>query len=208
MGYTHYWEKTNGEITNEQWNAFKEFVSNLICKTEEGSIENSAGGTNGGVVICNGDGTGEPTLSDEIICFNGQDEDSHESFYIQRSGGSGFNFCKTARKPYDPVVVACLIEAEKLGIVDSWSSDGNESDLQSGINLHKSMSESGNDTMNETELNQIIFNALETEYAASKREEYRAKVKLAMQEIRNRMNGDPKGTCRECGSFDIARKIN
>lgn len=48
------------------------------------------------------------------IHINGSGDEAHEDFtlrehYSQNLESDAFNFCKTARKPYDDVVVACLI---------------------------------------------------------------------------------------------------
>lgn len=37
-----------------------------------------------------------------------------------------WDFCKTARKPYDEVVVAALIYGERVGVIESWNSDGKD----------------------------------------------------------------------------------
>jgi hypothetical protein len=62
--------------------------------------------------IKGGDGTGRPEIGNDRIVFNGdgtKDED-HETMCLERQGG-GFNFCKTARKPYDRYVKAVLVVA-------------------------------------------------------------------------------------------------
>lgn len=59
--------------------------------------------------------------------------------------------------------------------------------------------------MNKDQMNQIIFNALETEHSRSKSEEYKDKVKNAMQAFRKSTEEDPHGVCRECGSMDISK---
>ncbi len=43
-----------------------------------------------------------------LIKFNGINDDGHETFYFD-SSEVGFNFCKTARKPYDIVVCKVLL---------------------------------------------------------------------------------------------------
>lgn len=59
-------------------------------------------------------------FSPSVIWFNGIGDDGHETFVIEQSltlgehdhkdeQGRYFSFCKTARKPYDTAVVACLI---------------------------------------------------------------------------------------------------
>ena len=50
-------------------------------------------------------------LKNEIV-FNGnpKNEQDHETFYINKQNVyDGFNFCKTARKPYDLAVLAFII---------------------------------------------------------------------------------------------------
>jgi len=49
-----------------------------------------------------------PVCTEELIRFNGIDEDGHETFYFS-AGKEDFAFCKTARKPYDVVVCECLL---------------------------------------------------------------------------------------------------
>jgi hypothetical protein len=79
--------------------------------------------------------------------FNGTGELSHEDFSAREhfkqnlesrpySVQDGFNFCKTARKPYDKVVVACLIVLKHyLGAQIEVSSDGESSDWVAGLQL-------------------------------------------------------------------------
>ena len=64
-----------------------------------------------------------PQVDGEVVRFNGRDEDGHETFMIERTGTS-WEFCKTARKPYDVYVVACLILLHHYNPEFVWSSDG------------------------------------------------------------------------------------
>lgn len=115
MGYTHYWQKTK-ETKPETWTKFTEFVKKAIKLATKDYIK-----------ICDAMGEGNfPIVDESEVSFNGFEEDSHESFYIRIEQTNGFNFCKTARRPYDAVVVACLIKAEELGVIDKWSSDGKD----------------------------------------------------------------------------------
>ena len=50
--------------------------------------------------------------SEKCILFNGIGDDGHETFYFRLSGD--WNFCKTARKPYDEVVWEVLKAVKKL----------------------------------------------------------------------------------------------
>jgi hypothetical protein len=84
-------------------------------------------------------------ITDELINYNGQGEDSHETCYIQRvtkieewasNRELAFSFCKTARKPYDKYVVATYIMAQVLfGNDVSFSSDGEFEECAEGKEL-------------------------------------------------------------------------
>jgi hypothetical protein len=134
MGYTHYWYR----VKNLPIHAFDQFTGackNIIAQS--------------GVKICNLEGIGEPEITTFLVAFNGNAsvEMDHESFVIERNyivdeyshkneDGLYFAFCKTARKPYDVVVIACLIAAklyfgEKIQI----KSDGSFTEWQDGIKL-------------------------------------------------------------------------
>ena len=73
------------------------------------------------------------------IRFNGVGEDGHETFYLSPDE-SGWGFCKTARKPYDIVVVAILsMLDEYLGDKFEWRSDGDNEDHLTGKRLYQSV---------------------------------------------------------------------
>ena len=128
MGYTHYWTP-NKDLTKDQRKAMVDFTRKAIKQS--------------GVTIKGWDGTGRPTLSQKRISFNGDANigDDHETFSMLVK--SNWSFCKTAHKPYDTVVVACLIKAEQLGIIKEWSSDGclGDGDFNEGIELHSRVEE-------------------------------------------------------------------
>jgi len=122
MGYTHYWKVKNGSEES-----FKEFSD--TCKKLHDALPkttDSAGGSysNERLKIGNGLGEGKPEFTDEIVRFNGDAKHglNHETFSIAKNDDE-WNFCKTARKPYDLLVVACLLAAvDFLGY--KFSSDG------------------------------------------------------------------------------------
>lgn len=59
---------------------------------------------------------------------------SHENVYITKELSESFSFCKTARKPYDLIVVATIVAAHLVNPDGfSLSTDGDEEDLQPGI---------------------------------------------------------------------------
>lgn len=110
MGYTRYWIRTNEPITEE----FIEEVNKILrdCARK-------------GIAIRNYDGNGKPTVSLERIAFNGNGKEGldHESFVIDNNE-SDFEFCKTARKPYDYAVRRVLHVAKKYNLVKDVGSDG------------------------------------------------------------------------------------
>lgn len=75
-----------------------------------------------------GDPNTVPLIRNLSIRFNGVGPDSHEEFWFGQGctdPDSGFWFCKTAEKPYDVVVAACLLAAKHhLGRRVEISSDG------------------------------------------------------------------------------------
>ena len=108
MGYTHNWE---GTITNTEWMVVKPIAQKII-ELSDVPIE------------VRGD------VSDDVLSLNGEGADSHECFVIM--AGNQHDFCKTARKPYDEVVVAILIAADKYAEYFVWWSDGVEADHADG----------------------------------------------------------------------------
>lgn len=69
---------------------------------------------------------------------NGTKEYSHETFSFPENYSKFDDFCKTARKPYDTVVVACLITLKYyLGDLLQVESDGNSKDWEEGLLLAK-----------------------------------------------------------------------
>lgn len=149
MGYTHYWTQLR-DLSKEEWTTICADIGEILKYAQH----------DGGVAL--GDGAGDPGTSPEItntkIWFNGIGDDSHETMAIDRKrvledwqskDQLGWAFCKTARKPYDPVVVACLCYLSTITRRDdpktgepiigteafSVSSDGNGNEFVSGLDL-------------------------------------------------------------------------
>lgn len=142
MGFTHYWYRKQ-ELDADLFADYAQDVNRLLSNTSipltyMEAVQDEWREVNGFLAT-----------PDEIN-FNGRGKDSHETFYFPRilsnTGfthrnieiqGLAFGFTKTARKPYDVLVVACLI----LGILhfgkDSIkvSSDGHIQDWQKGLDL-------------------------------------------------------------------------
>lgn len=145
MGYTHYWTQTR-DFAPEEFGDIAASVRKIIqTATGREGVHNYDDTAPVPLVICGGDGNGDPILSKEKISFNGQGPRlDHETFYLEpkrelpyegaRPDQIGWAFCKTARKPYDIVVTACLtfLQADYGFEV---SSDGDVDDWDAGVKL-------------------------------------------------------------------------
>ncbi len=115
MGYTRYWKRTNFKIPSA-------FLDEVVDIFEECRLK--------GIILRNGLGEDTPEISKDGVIFNGDAKNpytdlSHETFCITNNPNEeGFNFCKTARKPYDYAVRKVLALAVKYKLVKDVSSDG------------------------------------------------------------------------------------
>ena len=119
MGYTHYWKlRKKSENFNNFSNACKKLYENL----------NSYKNLPSPIVIKNSLGEGKPVFDKTIVAFNGDGDKGldHESFVVMNDE-TDFEFCKTARKPYDILAGACLLAGRDL-INLEISSDGDIND--------------------------------------------------------------------------------
>lgn len=119
MGYTHYWKfKMNPKDCNDGSKKFAKAVKLLkkcLAKVPA-EIEVETDDTTNTVkvpfVLKGGNGEGEPKFTDEIVCFNGDAQKGydHETCYLALNNDDyEFDFCKTARKPYDVAVCLTLL---------------------------------------------------------------------------------------------------
>ena len=102
MGYTHY-IRNNGATKEDALN-WIEHTNNLIIQY------NKTADASDMIVSC---GEESLKLSGNIVRVNGYREKGHETLYIPAEPRD-FQFCKTARKPYDRVVCASYIIAQYL----------------------------------------------------------------------------------------------
>ena len=128
MGYTHYWTRKKLVIDNSTWAAIERDVRELfkLLPAEAPTL----------TLVREYDEPGtEPLVNGALICFNGEGELGHETFYFPRTDTSDFGFCKTARKPYDLAVQAVLriIAHHEPSVV--LSSDGEEGAFVEGERL-------------------------------------------------------------------------
>jgi hypothetical protein len=135
MGYTHYFTQKR-RFTNAEWQAVKTDVARIIESAESLQVRF--------------DGVQLPNVAKveagEVISFNGVGDDAHEDFWLaqerparqswQDAGTHGFQFCKTARKPYDIAVAAVVLYLGSVypGTIKT-ASDGTLQDLQPGLDL-------------------------------------------------------------------------
>lgn len=118
MGYTHYWyQKKN--FTDKQWSKIREGVldvivkhcdkNNIVLAYEYDSPAEAQPTLFGGSKF----GPRVPEVNADHIRFNGWKDEGHETFILNRekpgSGSEHFDFCKTARKPYDIAVCLTLL---------------------------------------------------------------------------------------------------
>lgn len=131
MGYTHYWTFNKGKrgTTAETEAAYQQAM--LDCAKVVRYYYEREGGISGYTAH-----TKPGTYGG--LNFNGKGEDGHEPFIMREhyNQNDRSSFCKTARKPYDILVTACLaVLAYRLGDAVSIYSDGDVDDWQDGVNL-------------------------------------------------------------------------
>lgn len=114
MGYTHYWEGFT-TLPKEAVTAIQKLVADHSHLVQYECDIKSA-----------------PAVVGAEVRFNGIGSDGHETFCLS---GAAWNFCKTARKPYDKVVVAVLFIVESACQGFTWSSDGDAGDHAEGLAL-------------------------------------------------------------------------
>lgn len=124
MGYSHRWT-IKEEITPAKFSEWVDCVKAIVEIA-----------TDAGIPLGNGLGEDAPEIAENLVAFNGVGHDGHETFGITL-GDSGFDFCKTAGKPYDAAVTASLISAKIVfGSAIEIASDGNWDDWQTGRVLY------------------------------------------------------------------------
>lgn len=126
MGYTHYF-KQNKPVSDEQWNAFEKDAKVVIDH-----VQNKLG-----IVLISNDSNGV-IINNERINLNGDESRDldHETFFLEKDYKE-FNFCKTARKPYDLAVCSLLLLAhEHMNGHHDIGSDGNFDEWQDAMELN------------------------------------------------------------------------
>ena len=121
MGYTHYFTQKK-ECTPVRWRRIQEDFMRCVkvCDVP---------------IFLDFDESRSPEISSEQIWFNGYRDDGHETMVLTRDGQDS-SFCKTAGKPYDVLVTALLLIANRFAR-EAWdiSSDGDPEDWIEGQKL-------------------------------------------------------------------------
>lgn len=117
MGYTHYYQQ--GSIpTPALFQSFTGHTLELVQMAWDIELDVS--------------------IDPDFLSINGVGEESYEDFVIRRKDLT-WDFCKTARRPYDTVVTAVLILARYTFPDFHLSSDGTWEEWQDGRDLFTSV---------------------------------------------------------------------
>jgi hypothetical protein len=152
MGYTHYYTFNRAALTPA------ELATGFALAATE--IERLKQYLPRSIKIKGGLGTGNAVLNVKSIWFNGDakfDLD-HETFHVERDADPlypdrNWEFCKTARKPYDVLVCCALISLKRhLPGAFSFTSDGDRSDWASAIAFYNANTGGHHGTNNTTHL--------------------------------------------------------
>lgn len=130
MGYTHYWRDVKFDNLNNVNKKFKLF-KRLIKKNYKHIYTAGNKYSTKQLIIQREYDIDLPIeLTEDYCVFNGEGEQGHETFYIIKRD-TNFNFCKTARKPYDFFVTAYLmLLADDDSFSGKVSTDGNIDDWE------------------------------------------------------------------------------
>ena len=135
MGYTHYFTFKKTKTVAEAWALEKKYQRAIrACQKLIYNYAQNNGGLSGYNAHSKPGAYGG-------ISVNGSRENGHEDFVLAKTLAENYQsdfwgFCKTAQKPYDIVVVACLIILKHyLGEYIDVNSDGDAPDWVPGLML-------------------------------------------------------------------------
>lgn len=140
MGYTHYWSFDFSCIPRGQTALYERWYRQAILQCQQFAYDYNRCLPKGHADRLSGFSTHVEPGTYQGLNINGRRENQHELFCMREhlKHNEQHNFCKTARKPYDRVVVACLrILQAFLGPAISVSSDGTKDDWRDGLKLSR-----------------------------------------------------------------------
>lgn len=136
MGYTHYFSRVAGNKKNAAKLEKQYKLAIEQCQKIVKFYSDTYGGLSGYTAH---------TLPGKYggLNVNGSGDNGHEDFVMREHWSeNGGEFCKTARKPYDVVVVACLIVLKHyMGDDFKVGSDGFAQDWLAGLGLAQHITE-------------------------------------------------------------------
>lgn len=142
MGYTHYWRRPK-EFDATRFLKFVEDVRRLYAALPKRS-EAHEGYAESPLRVAGWGGRGKPEFRAGRVAFNGRGSLSHESFRMDRvmkdckpQDGRCFDFCKTARKPYDLLVCAALIALKRHFPEVEVTSDGGPQEWAKAVKFYE-----------------------------------------------------------------------
>jgi len=112
MGYTHYWKQSR-DFTSSEWQQVQLGVRKIVdlCTNQGINLQYEY------------DDSKKPAINKKHVRFNGLGDAGHETFMIEKlvtynpwedKSKPHFNFCKTARKPYDLAVCLSLLRIKSV----------------------------------------------------------------------------------------------
>lgn len=141
MGYTHYWSfnKPKDSKAKDLEQKYQKAIQEIgkVCRIWNTEIPK---GSSDDYMRLSGYTAHVKKDAYKGAHINGKGDYAHEDFtlreHFNQAVKDGGDFCKTAQKPYDTVVVACLaILKYRLGDAIEVSSDGDASDWIDGVAL-------------------------------------------------------------------------
>jgi hypothetical protein len=149
MGYTHYWDFKNNNLEQKDFDKIlkdvkvidKYFQDNDIISENAGCIfDDVFVKLEGNSVAYRGWLVGNELEEIDAISLNGVEEGglSHENLFF-KVGENTWNFCKTARKPYDLIVTLVLMTIKYKVRGTNISSDGGNEDWEHAFKLYETI---------------------------------------------------------------------
>jgi hypothetical protein len=123
VGHTNHYTYQEGDLTHAEWDALAAFSKQAAEAVE---------GTTCEVTHDYIDITGNPSCENLVLFKSSAHEE--RARYAALLGGRGF--CKTNHHPYDAAVVAVLVAAQQIMLIDHWCSDGGPAGSRGGIELY------------------------------------------------------------------------
>ena len=137
MGYSNYIRQSK-DFTDTEWTAITTDIRKLFENLPAVIPDKGIPGDSGEVLKIDDQDGGPPIVNDKHVLFNGAGYfgADHETFELTKQRmDDGFSFCKTARKPYDLAVQACMliamyhapytIKISSNGGADEWTTAAN-----------------------------------------------------------------------------------